>query len=122
MDIGSLLLFIALLVCAGLYVARPLFSEPEAPLDPQLANLLAEHQRVIDALLELDADWELGKVPEEVYAPQRQQLLAQGSAALRALEHAPLEAGAPAPAQADELEALIASYKKKQTKKGKRKA
>ncbi|MBX3005880.1 MAG: hypothetical protein KF821_08675 [Anaerolineales bacterium] len=121
MDIGSLFLLLALLVLAGLFVARPLIVESDAALDPALADLQAEHQRVLDALLELDGDWDLGKVPEEIYRPQRQQLLAEGAAALRAIERLPLEEAAPASAEADELEAIIAAYKQTQRKQGKRK-
>ncbi len=120
MDVGSLLLFVALLVLCGLYVARPLLAAVEEDTDPHLANLQAEHQRVLDALLELDADWEMGKVPEEIYQPQRQQLLAEGAAALRALEKADVEAPAARSEQHDELENMIAAYKKKQGKKGAR--
>lgn len=117
MDLGSLLLFVALLVVCGLYVARPLLADADEDLNPQLANLQAEHQRVLDALLELDADWELGKVPEEIYHPQRRQLLAEGAAALRALEKANVELPASAKPERDELEAMIATYKNKQSKK-----
>lgn len=126
MDLGSLLLFIALLVVCALYVARPLLSEADEEINPELANLQAEHARVLEALLELDADWELGKVPEEIYHPQRQQLLAEGTAVLRALEkvdvHAPDLPYSDAP---DELEAMIAAYSKQSkrtvSKKGARK-
>lgn len=117
MELGSLLLFLALLVLSGLYVARPLLSAAEEETDPHLANLQAEHQRVLDALLELDADWEMGKVPEEVYHSQRRQLLAEGAAALRSLEKADVAAPAAREEQPDDLEAMIAAYKK-QSKKG----
>ncbi|QYK51943.1 MAG: hypothetical protein KF701_05455 [Anaerolineales bacterium] len=120
MDVGSLLLFVALLVLCGLYVARPLLAGAEEDTDPHLANLHAEHRRVLDALLELDADWEMGKVPEEIYHPQRQQLLAEGAAALRALEKVDVDLPAAPSDERDELEAMIAAYKKKDSKKGAR--
>lgn len=120
MDLGSLLLFVALLVICGLYVTRPLLADPDEDLNPELANLQAERQRVLEALLELDADWEMGKVPEEIYQPQRQQLLAEGAATLRALEKADLEQPAPVHTERDELEIMIAAYKKDQDKKGAR--
>lgn len=121
MDLGSLLLFIALLVICALYVARPLLSEADEDISPELANLQAEHARVLEALLELDADWELGKVPEEIYQPQRQQLLAEGAAVLRALEKVDVDTlpAASQPADADELEAMIASYRKQAKKTAK---
>lgn len=122
MDVGSLLLLVALLVVCALFVARPLLGEEDELLDPQHANLQAEHQRVLEALLELDADWELGKVPEDVYRPQRQQLLAEGAAVLRALEQIDVDqpSGDMQDASQDELEAMIATYRKQQTRKGAR--
>ncbi|UYN91761.1 MAG: hypothetical protein KIT70_10435 [Anaerolineales bacterium] len=121
MDVGSLLLFVALLVLCGLYVARPLLAEPDEDLNPELANLQAERQRVLEALLELDADWEMGKVPEEIYQPQRQQLLAEGAAALRALEKADLEQPDQVDTERDELEAMITAYRKSNKKGAQRK-
>lgn len=120
MGIGSLLLFVALLVLSGLYVARPLLTGTEEEIDPHLANLQAEHRRVLDTLLELDADWEMGKVPEEIYRPQRQQLLAEGAAVLRALEKADVDVPASRNQEHDELETMIAAYKRKQGRKAAR--
>ncbi|MCW5874286.1 MAG: hypothetical protein KIS88_06530 [Anaerolineales bacterium] len=124
MDVGSLLLFLALLVVCALYVARPLLSEVDEDFNPELANLQAEHARVLEALLELDADWELGKVPEDIYRPQRQQLLAEGAAVLRALEKVDVHAkpSAAQDAAPDELEALIAAYRKQAKKAAKPRA
>lgn len=122
MDVGSLLLLVALLVVCALFVARPLLGEEDELLDPELADLQTEHQRVLEALLELDADWELGKVPEDIYLPQRQQLLAEGAAALRALEQIDVDElpGGIQDAGQDELEAMIAAYRKQQGKPGAR--
>jgi hypothetical protein len=71
----------------------------------------AERERILDPLAELDADWELGKVPEGIYHSQRQQLVAEGATVLQALE-----ASAPTARPRDELsdaklDALIAAHK-----------
>jgi hypothetical protein len=117
MDLGSALLFLALLLLVALFVARPLLQGQDegAEMDERGAALDAEHNRVLDALAELDADWELGKVPEEIYKPQREQLVAEGAAVLKKLDE---QGDKVAPAKSagkeisdDKLEALIASRK-----------
>jgi hypothetical protein len=133
MGIGSLLLFLALLVLVALFVARPLFADAEADnnqLAQDSSSVQAEYERVLDALVELDADWELGKVPKEIYRGQRQQLVTKGSAALKELDQAGLvdeEAGHKAlkaqPARSAltdaKLEALIAARRVKATRRRK---
>ena len=87
MDLASILLFLALLVLVALFVARPLVSGVEEPVLPQQTSRSeAEYERVLDAILELDADWGMGKVPKEIYRSQRQQLVAKGTAALKKIE------------------------------------
>lgn len=119
MAIGSLLLFLALLILVALFVARPLLEENGADRSDEDASApwIAERERVLDALAELDADWQLGKVPEDAYKQQRQQLLAKGAAALAQLDkiaaRQPLKRKVDA---GDDLEALIAAYKRKKTK------
>jgi hypothetical protein len=112
---------LALLVIAALFVVRPLLytGEPEGEMDSAASHWLAERERVLDALAELEADWELGKVPGEVYAEQRALLVAKGALALEELEktqkgHRPknktIKTGK---AKNDDLEALITAYKAK---------
>jgi hypothetical protein len=111
MDLGSLLLLLALLLLVALFVARPLLQpEDDEAGESASSGLQAERERILDALAELDADWELGKVPEEIYRSQRQQLIAEGAAVLQALE-----ANAPAASRNElsnaKLDALIAAHK-----------
>lgn len=124
MAIGSLLIFLALLVLVALIVARPLYlTEEDAFLDSESSQWLAERERVLDALAELDADWTMGKVPKDIYAEQRGLLLAKGAIALEELE----KAGKPASGQVaqkkvkkktgDDLDALIAAYKAKRARR-----
>ena len=93
MDIGSLLLLLALLVLIGLYIARPLLNPdtvaatPEEDLkEHELSTLLAERDRILTALEELDFDNALGKIPSEDYASQRARLVSQGADVLRKLD------------------------------------
>lgn len=119
MGITSLLLFLALLVLVALFVARPFLvtATDEDSLDETASRLEAEYERVLDALAELDADWALGKVPEDIYRAQRAQLVAQGAAALKSLEKEGVvsekEVRLPSNELSDtKLEALIAARKK----------
>lgn len=125
MGLGSFLLILALLALVALFVAAPLLRDQRLGpgLDSERSHWIAERERALDALLELDFDHQLGKVPEEVYAEQRQALLGLGAEALRRLEAlAPAEEstsaeepkrkqGARTYSDAD-LEALIAERKK----------
>jgi len=121
MELGSILLFLSLLLLVALFVARPLFAvgDEEGELDSEPSHWLAERERVLDALAELDADWHLGKVPKDIYKAQREQLLAKGATALEEIEKA--KKGTTSRSQRekakekghDALEAMIAAYKKK---------
>jgi hypothetical protein len=93
MEIGSIFLILALLMVVGLFVGRPLFDNIKAQLisasdkaDHERSALLAERDRVLTALAELDFDYTLGKIPEEDYPPQRAVLLHQGANLLRQLD------------------------------------
>jgi len=89
MDLGALLLLLALLIGVGLYLAAPLMrGSGRRHLDDsaQTSALLAERERIIGALQELDFDFSLGKIPEEEYPEQRTGLLERGAAILRKLD------------------------------------
>ena len=117
MPLGSFLLLVALLVLVALVVANPLMGPGEASerADSEASHWLAERERALDALAELDADHKMGKVPEEVYQEQRQVLLGQGAEALEHLDKLskskPKSKGGRA--KGDDLDAMIAAYKKK---------
>ncbi len=55
-------------------------------LDHQRSALLAERDRVLTALQDLDFDNALGKVPVEIYREQRGLLLQTGASVLRRLD------------------------------------
>ena len=114
MDIGSLLVILALLVLVGLFVGRPFFDKEFASVDQaerqedhELSHLLAERDRVLNALQELDFDNDLHKIPAEDYAEQRASLLQHGAEVLRSLDaHQPEAPGATAE---ERLDAAIAA-------------
>ena len=142
MDIGSIFLVLALLVVVAVFVSRPLFENRVTASSPAVdqmehnrSTLLAERDRTINALYELDFDNALGKIPSEEYPQQRVKLLEQGAGILRqidALQDAGEESASP-PASGprptrdeiepkpvdpnDELEILLANRRRSKQEK-----
>jgi hypothetical protein len=89
MDIGAILLIMAVLLLAVVFIARP-FLEARRPVsamqEHELSSLMAERDRVITALQELDFDYSLGKIPAEDYPQQRTELLQRGADVLRKMD------------------------------------
>ncbi|HEY9153269.1 MAG TPA: hypothetical protein VIN60_10320 [Anaerolineales bacterium] len=83
MDLSAILLLIALLLGVGLYLAAPLVfdSKRRSPHEDtsEISSLMAERDRVINSLQELDFDFKLGKIPEDDYPAQRAELLQKGA-------------------------------------------
>ncbi len=105
MDLGSLLLGLALLLLVAFIVARPLIEGrrlDEAGPTPA-DDLLAEREGILAALRDLDFDHAMGKIADEDYAPQRAQLVARGVEALKQLERLGVE---------DAIEQAIAARRK----------
>jgi hypothetical protein len=89
MDIGSILLILALLLLVGLFVSRPLFERRATAVtesEHQISALLAERDRILTALGELDFDHDLGKIPADEYPVQRDRLLKNGAQILRQID------------------------------------
>ncbi len=89
MDIGSIFLILGLLLLVALFIGRPLIenkAKPVSPEEQQLSSLMAEHERILNALQELDFDFTLGKIPEADYPSQRFTLLQKGAQVLRQLD------------------------------------
>jgi len=93
MEIGSFFLLLALVIPVALFIARPLLDKEAAAVTPEediqeheLSALLAERDRILTALEELDFDNALGKIPEGEYEPTRERLLAQGVEVLRKID------------------------------------
>ncbi len=89
MDIGAILLIVALLLGVGLYLAAPLMDNRirrASEGSQEISSLMAERDRVINALQELDFDFRLGKIPEEDYPSQRTDLLQKGAEILKKLD------------------------------------
>lgn len=106
MDLGSLLLLVSLLIVVALYVSRPFFTRQATLVsqeEHELSVMLAEQERVLTALQELDFDHALGKIPEEDYPALRAGLLARGVEVMRRLDALQARPGS------EDLEARIES-------------
>ncbi|OJX41198.1 MAG: hypothetical protein BGO78_00150 [Chloroflexi bacterium 44-23] len=90
MDLGSLLLISGIALFVLFLILRPFFEIPADKKlisstsetirnDQQKSILLAERDRVLRSLQELDFDFSLGKIPEEDYPEQRNLLLRRGA-------------------------------------------
>lgn len=85
MDIGVILLTLSVLLLVVLFIIWPFFDSQKSTSMPQaqeLSALMAEQDRVLTALQELDFDNSLGKIPAEDYHPQRAELVQRGVVAL----------------------------------------
>ncbi|MCE5207896.1 MAG: zinc ribbon domain-containing protein [Chloroflexi bacterium] len=127
MVIGSIFLILSLAVVVSLFITLPLMDH--AGSDELVANrdmqecetrrsiLLSDRDRLLNALLELDADNELGKIPPEEYAPLREKMVHEAAETLRCLDEMNLakdqiSKSSLLQSDDDDLEALIASRRK----------
>lgn len=89
MQIGSLFLVLAVILIVGLYIAQPILHRGGRRITAEtheVSALLAERDRVINALQELDFDYNLKKIPPEDYPVQRAELLQKGALVLKKLD------------------------------------
>jgi hypothetical protein len=107
MDLGAVFLLLAVVVLVGLFISRPFFEKDSGPdievrhadadgtpgriesasrQEHRRSMLLAEQDRLLTALGELDFDHALNKIPDEDYPEQRMDLLRQGADVLRQLD------------------------------------
>jgi hypothetical protein len=112
MDIGSILVIVAVALVVAAYIAQPLIeggSRELSPDDLRLSALQAERDNVLDSLQEMDNDYAMGKIAEHDYLVLRSALVAQGSEALKKLDEWLPEAKAASGGEAldSEVEARI---------------
>ena len=117
MDLGSIMLILALALGVGIYISLPLTRHSAAEklvssnksiddVDHKRSALLAERDRVLTALQELDFDQALGKIPAEDYPEQRTALMTSGAAVLRQLDEIEPTGGSAASAE-DRIEVAV---------------
>ena len=89
MDIGAIFFTLAVITLVGMYVGQPYLQRRgrrATKEDHEYSTLMAEYDRAVNTLQELDFDNSLGKVPAEDYPRQRADLLAKGAELLRKLD------------------------------------
>jgi len=89
MDINALFFTLAILVFVGMYLYMPLVERRARRVteeEHELSTLMAERDRVLNSLQELDFDFKLGKIPSEDYPVQRANLLQKGADILKKLD------------------------------------
>jgi zinc-ribbon domain len=89
MEPAAIFLLLILMAIIVIFVSRPFFKRRqvrEEEGDLELSSLLAERERLLSALQELDFDHSLGKIPAEDYPIQRAALLKKGAEVLRQLD------------------------------------
>ena len=105
MELTTIFFSLAVLILVGLYLYAP-FMERRARRvteeEHELSALMAERDRVINSLQELDFDFKLGKIPEDDYPVQRSTLLQKGADILRKIDSL-----APQPASAQDTETRL---------------
>lgn len=97
MDIGSIFLILGILIVVLIFIFQPFLDErrhralvtqavPTVEKEMHVSALLAERDRILRALQELEFDFSLGKIPEEDYPIQRQYLLQKGAEVIKSLD------------------------------------
>ena len=114
MDIGAIFLLLSIGLLTGLFVARPFLERRRITSisadDQELSTFLAERDRLITALQELDFDHTLGKIPTQDYPAMRAILLQRASDVLRRLDTLQPQHASGADAES-RVEAVIAAQR-----------
>jgi hypothetical protein len=120
MDIGAIFLLLAVVLVAGLFVARPFIQSRRLTVvsanEKERSSLMAERERLITALQELDFDNTLGKIPMEDYPTMRAELMRHTAEVLHQLDA--FQVGQSVPTDAESrVEAVIAARRAGTAKK-----
>jgi len=112
METGAILLLFSVVVICGLILSRPFLGGSRITAvsaeEQQLSALMAERDRVITTLQELDFDQTLGKIPSEDYPAMRAELMHRAAEIMRKLDS--FHPAAPTPAEVESrIEAVIAA-------------
>ena len=89
MELGALFLVLAVGLAVSLFVSQPFLQRRARKITAEaheISALMAERDRVINALQELDFDFNLKKIPAEDYPVQRAELLQKGADILKKLD------------------------------------
>jgi hypothetical protein len=112
MDIGSILIGLALALVVAAYIGMPILVKGGMAVtveDRKLSELQAQRDRILTRVQELDMDFSMGKILEQDYKMERQGLMAQGAKVLKTIDVlvgiSPVQQSALTPE--DEIEAAV---------------
>lgn len=88
MDLGAVFLLLVVVILIALFVVQPFNARQHrsAVTGQAISELLAEKDRLLSTLQELDFDHSLGKIPVEEYPEQRSRLVGRTAEVLRLLD------------------------------------
>lgn len=115
MPIGSLLAGLAILLLAGLYIAKPLIRPRHAPrpTPTREEDLTVQKDAILQHIRDLEFDHDTGKVPDDAFAAQRAALVAEAAELMRQIDaHNSAELPRKSGAIDDEIEAAVARLRR----------
>ncbi len=127
MDIGSILVIIAIMLLVALYISQPFFEREVTASneESEYSHLLEERERLLGRIEELDFDYELGKILESDYQRARRNLVKKTALILQKFDEmekgnaimkmSPTEEDikrSPPRTEVDEIESLIAARRR----------
>jgi hypothetical protein len=118
MDLGSILIVLALAIVVIAFLAKPLLDHQgrdPTPGERRLSVLLASREQVLETLLEMDADHAMGKILPEDYQAERARWVARGVEILKEIDAQSAVAPSMPPALRDldqEIEAEVARLRR----------
>ncbi len=118
MDIAAILIGLAMAILVAAYVAEPLIHAKRPSLNPETENrksrLEAEYRVALEAIRDLDFDFQTGKIVEEDYRTLRERTAQHGAALLKELDQAVIKSSGRQVAQrvSNEIEAMVQARRK----------
>ncbi|MFO8036287.1 MAG: zinc ribbon domain-containing protein [Anaerolineales bacterium] len=127
MDIGSVFILIAIMMLVAVYISQPFFEGEAAPPEEgsEHSHLLAERERLLGSIKELDFDYDLEKISESHYQKARRKLVMEAAQVLQKIDAVEKERGigkttpteaeirkSPPRTEVDEIETLIAARRR----------
>lgn len=112
MNLGAIFMIFAVAILVVIFITQPFLVRPRRSVvsaqEHEISSLMAERDRLITALQELDFDHTLGKIPSEDYPAMRAMLLQKGADILRKLDALTAPSGQTPDAES-RIEAAIAA-------------
>lgn len=120
MELGSFLIVLLIFFLSGFYVLRPIFvgsSIGGRAGSTKRDSLVAERERLLNSIEELDLELELKKISDAEHARNRDILLSDAAKVLKELDELPRSKTgkrkkAASPKDSDDLEKMIAERRK----------